>query len=156
RHLLAAGKHSKVTVIENYLTLGKAAQFTNVATDLFIGENAHVEYCKFQDENLSSFHIGTLAVKLAARANFIAHSIVLGALLSRNNIRTTLAGEGIECVLNGLYLTKDDQLADHYMIVDHAQPHCNSHEYFNGILDGHSKGVFHGRILVRQDAQKTD
>jgi Fe-S cluster assembly protein SufD len=58
--------------------------------------------------------------------------------------------------LNGLYLTRGDQLADHHMVVEHAQPHCTSHEYYNGILDGHSKGVFHGRILVRQAAQKTD
>jgi Fe-S cluster assembly protein SufD len=42
------------------------------------------------------------------------------------------------------------------MIIEHAKPHCNSHEYFNGILDGRSRGVFHGRILVRPDAQKTD
>jgi Fe-S cluster assembly protein SufD len=58
--------------------------------------------------------------------------------------------------LNGLYLTRQEQLADHHMIVEHAQPHCNSHEYYNGILDGRSRGVFHGRILVRQPAQKTD
>jgi len=76
--------------------------------------------------------------------------------LSRNNIRTVLADEGLNCVLNGLYLTKADQLADHHMVVEHAQPHCSSHEYYNGILDGRSKGVFHGRILVRQAAQKTD
>ena len=67
-----------------------------------------------------------------------------------------LDAEGVECILNGLYLTRDDQLVDHHMIVEHAQPHCNSHEYYNGILDGRSKGVFHGRILVRQPAQKTD
>jgi len=67
-----------------------------------------------------------------------------------------LNGQGIECVLNGLYVTKDDQVADHFMIVEHAKPHCNSHEYFNGILDDRSKGVFHGRILVQQEAQKTD
>jgi Fe-S cluster assembly protein SufD len=84
------------------------------------------------------------------------HSFALGAKLSRNNIRTKLAGEGLECVLNGLYLTRNEQLADHHMIVEHAQPHCASHEYFNGILDDKSKGVFHGRILVQQIAQKTD
>ena len=50
----------------------------------------------------------------------------------------------------------DEQLADHHMIVEHAKPHCNSHEYYNGILDDRSKGVFHGRILVQQEAQKTD
>src|SRR6185295_8204561 len=89
-------------------------------------------------------------------ANVISHSFAFGAKLSRNNIRTTLAGEGLDCILNGLYITRDEQLADHHMIVEHAMPHCNSHEYYNGILDDRSKGVFHGRILVRQDAQKTD
>jgi Fe-S cluster assembly protein SufD len=86
----------------------------------------------------------------------VSHSLVLGARLARNEIYTALAGERIDCVLNGLYLTRDEQLADHHMIVDHAQPHCNSHEYFNGILDNKSKAVFHGRILVRPPAQKTD
>jgi Fe-S cluster assembly protein SufD len=88
--------------------------------------------------------------------NFSSHSIATGAKLSRNNLRTTLDGEHIEAILNGVYLTNGDQLADHYMIVDHAKPNCASHEYFNGILAGKSKGVFHGRILVRPDAQKTD
>ena len=84
------------------------------------------------------------------------HSFALGAKLSRNNIRTKLAGEGLECILNGLYLTRGEQLADHHMVVEHAQPHCASHEYFNGILDDKSRGVFHGRIYVRPIAQKTD
>src|SRR5205807_4879619 len=93
---------------------------------------------------------------LGRGANFISHSIASGAQLSRNNIHTALEGPGVECVLNGLYLTSDQQLADHWMFVEHAQPNCNSHEYFNGILDGNSKGVFHGRIFVHQAAQKTD
>jgi Fe-S cluster assembly protein SufD len=80
----------------------------------------------------------------------------LGARLSRNNIRAKLAGEGLECILNGLYLTRGDQLADHHMVVEHTQPHCASHEYFNGILDDKSRGVFHGRIYVHPAAQKTD
>jgi Fe-S cluster assembly protein SufD len=84
------------------------------------------------------------------------HSFALGARLSRNNIRTRLAGEGLECILNGLYITRDEQLADHHMIVEHVEAHCASHEYFNGILDDKSRGVFHGRIFVHQLAQKTD
>ena len=104
----------------------------------------------------AAFHIAAIHAHLGRNCNFIAHSIATGARLSRNNIRTSLADEGVECILNGLYLTRDEQLADHHMIVEHAKPHCNSHEYDNGILDGRSRGVFHGRILVRPDAQKTD
>jgi len=100
--------------------------------------------------------VAAIHAHLGRSCNFISHSIATGARLSRNTIRAALAGEGIECILNGLYLTRGDQLADHHMVVEHARPHCNSHEYYNGILDGRSKGVFHGRILVQRAAQKTD
>jgi len=156
RNLIIAEKSSKLTVIESYVSTGKGAHFTNAVDELVIGENAVVEHCKFQDESTEAFHIAAIHAHLGRNCNFIAHSIATGARLSRNNIRTSLADEGVECVLNGLYLTRDDQLADHHMIVEHAKPHCNSHEYYNGILDGRSKGVFHGRILVRPNAQKTD
>ena len=115
-----------------------------------------LEHLKFQDEAAHAFHIATLHGQFGRTSNVKVHSFALGAKLSRNNIRTKLAGEGLECVLNGLYLTRDEQLADHHMVVEHAQPHCDSHEYFNGILDDKSKGVFHGRILVQPIAQKTD
>ncbi len=156
RNLIIAGKNTKATVLESYVSVADAAYFTNAVTDLLLDEGAKVEHAKFQDESVSAFHIAAVRANLGRNSNLISHSIATGAQLSRNNIRTSLAGEGVECVLNGLYLTRDEQLADHHMVVEHAQPHCNSHEYYNGILDGKSKGVFHGRILVRQAAQKTD
>jgi Fe-S cluster assembly protein SufD len=156
RNLIIAEKGSQATVLESYVSLAEASYLTNAVTELILGDGAVVEHVKFQDEGRNAYHIASIHAHLGRSCNFTSHSIATGARLSRNNILTTLAGEGVECVLNGLYLTRGDQLADHHMVVDHAQPHCNSHEYYNGILDGHSKGVFHGRILVRQAAQKTD
>ena len=156
RNLIIAEKASRLTLLESYASTADASYFTNAVTELVVGDGAVVEHCKFQDESLSAFHMAAIHAHLGRSSNFVSHSISTGAKLARNNIRTDLAGEGLECILNGLYLTKGDQLADHHMVVEHAQPHCNSHEYYNGILDGRSKGVFHGRILVRQAAQKTD
>jgi Fe-S cluster assembly protein SufD len=156
RNLIIAEKGAHVTVLESYVSVGDAAYFTNAVTEIVGGEGAVIEHVKFQDESPSAFHIAAIHAQLARDCNLAAHSIATGARLSRNNIRTSLAGEGVNAILNGLYSTKLDQLADHHMVVEHAQPHCNSHEYYNGILDGRSKGVFHGRILVRQVAQKTD
>src|SRR5207244_6331148 len=118
--------------------------------------DAVVEHVKFQDESRDAFHIATVHGQFGRGSRVHAHSFALGARLSRNNIHVNLAGEGLECILNGLYLTKGEQLADHHMVVEHAQPRCASHEYFNGILEDKSKGVFHGRILVQPIAQKTD
>ena len=157
RNLVSVEAGASVTIVEEYLgTSGEHPSFTNSVTEFVVGENAYVEHIKIQDEALDSFHVAGIYAQLDRSSRFRSHSLALGGRLSRNNIRTKLDGEGLECVLNGLYLTKGEQLADHHMIVEHAKPHCDSHEYFNGILDGRSKGVFHGRILVRQDAQKTD
>jgi Fe-S cluster assembly protein SufD len=156
RNLVLADANSKLTVVESYISTGNVAYFTNAVTEILAGNNAAVEHIKLQDEAADAFHIATIAGEFGRASNVTVHSFALGAKLSRTNIRTKLAGEGLECILNGLYLTRGEQLADHHMIVEHAQPHCASHEYFNGILDDKSKGVFHGRILVRQIAQKTD
>jgi Fe-S cluster assembly protein SufD len=156
RNLIIAGANSKATIIESYLSTSEAASFTNAVTEIFAGDNAAIEHIKLQDETANAFHMATIAGEFGRASNVNVHSFALGAKLSRNNIRTKLAGEGLECILNGLYLTRNEQLADHHMIVEHAQPHCASHEYFNGILDDKSKGVFHGRIYVHPIAQKTD
>ncbi len=156
RNLIIAEANSSATVLETYLSSGNVAYFTNAVTELVAADNARIEHVKFQDEAAAAYHIATIQGQFGRTSHVNVHSFAMGAKLSRNNIRAKLAGEGLECILNGLYLTKDEQLADHHMIVEHAQPHCASHEYFNGILDDKSKGVFHGRILVRQIAQKTD
>jgi Fe-S cluster assembly protein SufD len=156
RNLFLVENNAQATVLESYVSLADGAYFTNAVTEVVAGDNAVLEHVKFQDESLEAYHMAALHAHLGRTSHFISHSFALGAKLSRNNIRTNLAGEGLEAVLNGLYLTKADQLADHHMVVEHAQPNCASHEYFNGILDGKSKGVFHGRIYVHPIAQKTD
>jgi len=156
RNLIIAGANSGVTVVESYLQASDAAYFTNSVTEILAADGARVEHIKLQDEAAGAFHIATIAGEFGRASMVTVHSFALGAKLSRNNIRVKLAGTGLECILNGLYLTRNEQLADHHMIVEHAQPHCASHEYFNGILDDKSKGVFHGRIYVHPAAQKTD
>ncbi len=156
RNLILAELGCQATIIESYVSLDGKASVTNTVCEAVIGDNARVEHIKFQDESREAFHVATLQAQIGRSANYRYHSLVTGARLSRTNLNTVFNGEGVECILNGLYLVNGDQLADHHMVVDHAKPHCASHEYFNGILDGKSRGVFHGRILVRPDAQQTD
>ncbi|MCD6339108.1 MAG: SufD family Fe-S cluster assembly protein, partial [Verrucomicrobia bacterium] len=100
--------------------------------------------------------LGTVIAELAKRGSLAAHSVALGARLSRQQLFPRLVGEEADCLLNGLYLTDGERTADHFMVVDHIAPRCESREHFNGVLLDRSRGVFHGRILVRPQAQKTD
>ena len=74
----------------------------------------------------------------------------------RNDVLATLDGEGAEVTLNGLYLADGDRLVDNHTLIDHARAHCPSHEVYKGILGGRARAVFNGKIIVRQDAQKTN
>jgi Fe-S cluster assembly protein SufD len=156
RNLIVAEPTSACKIIESYHSIGEHAVFTNVVTEVLVDESAQVEHCKFQDQNEESFHIATIQAQLGKASNFTSHSISTGSRIARNNINFVLNGEGIDCTLNGLYVVGNRQVVDHHTLADHALPHCDSHEFYHGILGGKSRGVFNGKIFVREDAQKTD
>ena len=156
RTLIIVEENSQVTLIESYAGPAGQVYFTNAVTEVVVSENAVVDHYKVQRESEKAYHIATMQVALAQSANFSSHSIGLGGLLIRNDVNAYLGGEGIECTLNGVYLGKDKQVFDNHTSIDHAMPHCNSHEIYKGILNDYSRGVFNGKIFVREDAQKTD
>jgi Fe-S cluster assembly protein SufD len=155
RNLYVIEPEARATIIESYTGLGGRAYFTNAVTEIAAGEGAVVDHYKFQDELVDSYHIATLAVRQARGSNFTSNSLSFGGALARNDVNATLS-EGSECTLNGLYLAGSAQHVDNHTTIDHANPHAASHELYKGILDGRSRAVFNGRIIVRKDAQKTD
>lgn len=156
RILVVAHERAEARVIEKYVSLGSENHFTNVVTEVILEESARVEHCKIQDENLAAFHVATISAHQKRNSHLLTHSISLGAAIARNNVIPILDAEGCECTMNGLYLGHGTQLIDHHTAIHHAKPNCNSHEFYHGILDGKSQGVFNGKIFVRPDAQKTD
>ncbi len=156
RNLFIAGKHSKATIIETYTGIKNNRYFTNAVTEVFVDENAHIEHHKVQEESSEAYHVSTIQTYQMANSNFVSNAIDFGGLIVRNNPRATLDAEGVESTLNGLYLGTGSQLIDNHTTIDHAKPHCNSHELYKGVLDGNARGVFNGKIFVRLDAQKTD
>ena len=148
--------NTKATLVQSYLGEGEGITFTNAVTELVLGPNAHVDHCKIQRESKQASHFETLHIQHERGSNFASQAINLGGSLVRNEINAVLAGEGCECTLNGLYAASGTQLVDNRTSIDHAMPHCASHELYKGILDGKARGVFNGKIFVRQDAQKTD
>lgn len=156
RNLIIVGENSQVAILESYVSLQQGVYFTNAVTEIAVGPNAVVEYDKFQEESYTGYHVASTYVHQERSSNYTSNLILMGARLSRNNVFAVLDGEGGECTLNGLYLGTGDQHIDNHTTIDHAKPHCNSYELYKGILDGSSKGVFNGKIIVRKDAQKTD
>jgi Fe-S cluster assembly protein SufD len=155
RLVVLAGEAAQVSLVESYVSDGSGV-FTSAVTDIVLGPSAIVDHVKLQDESTEAFHLASLFVTLARASTFTSHAITIGGQIARNDIVATLDGEGAECTLNGLYVAGGDSLVDTHTTIDHAQPHCPSHEVYKGILSGRARAVFNGKIIVRQDAQKTD
>jgi len=156
RSLIVVGSNSQVSIIETHVGLENNVYFSNAVSEVVVGENSVVEYDTVEDESEGAFHIGTTHVHQERNSTFTSNAISYGGALVRNNVTAVLDGEGAECTLNGLYVVAGEQHVDNHTTIDHAKPHCSSHELYKGILAGRSKGVFNGKILVRKDAQKTD
>jgi Fe-S cluster assembly protein SufD len=156
RTLVLAGPRSQAAVVETYAGPDGPTYFTNALTEVVVQDGAVLDHYTVQREGQAAFHVSSLRARQGRAARFSDHSVTLGAALHRRDVDAELLGEGGECVLNGLFVAGGRQHMDTHTRIDHAVPHCSSRELYKGVLDGRSRGVFHGTILVRKDAQKSD
>ncbi len=156
RNLIVAGEGSQFRVIEHYVALDQGVYFNNVVTEVVAAENVVGDHCKVIRESNRAYHIATLGIHQARSSHISSQTICLGGALVRNDINSVLNGEGAHCDLDGLYMLGGKQHADNHLRVEHRSPHTSSREFFRGILDDRSQGVFCGRIIVRPGAQKID
>jgi Fe-S cluster assembly protein SufD len=156
RNLLVFEDSAQATVIESYLGLGHDVYFTNAVTECVLGENTTLEHYTLEWEGMNAFHVATLQIQQARSSNCVSHTVASGGALVRRDINVLLDGEGAENTLNGLFMATAQQHIDHHTRIDHVRPHCTSRELYKGILDGHGRGVFNGKIVVHKDAHQTD
>jgi len=156
RNLIVAEAGAQATIVEHYPAGAAGSTLTTAVTRVLAAQDSHVTHLKLQQEAPEAIHLATIEAEQARGAVFASHSLSFGARLARNDIRTRLAGEGAEVLLNGLYHADGRRHVDHHTRIDHARPQGTSREFYRGLLDGSARGVFTGRILVAQDAQRTD
>ena len=156
RILFNAEVNSQAMVIESFQSLESNSDLSNIVSEFFLAENAKVDHIKIQNQSESSFHVSNLFARQEKNSFFNTVDINLGGKITRSNSYTRLAGEGSECVLNGVYVGRETQHIDNRTVIEHEKPHCLSTEIYKGIVGDNARGVFNGKIHVHPDAQKTN
>ena len=151
-----AGAGSRATIVETHVGIVGGTYLSNAVTEIVLDEGAVVEHYKVQDEIESAFHLASLSVRQGRASRFAAHSVALGAALARHEVQVALEAPEAQVTLNGLYLPRGRQLLDNPTTIEHAAPHGTSRQLYKGVVDGHGRGVFDGRIVVQPGAMKTD
>jgi len=154
RNVIICEKNSQAEIIQGFFTENAKESFTNVVTEIFVEENAHLTLNKIQYEDESCYQIANEQVDQHKNSTFKINTITLNGALVRNNLNIEVNGENCSTHLNGAYLLKGNQHVDNHTLVDHKVAHCESHELYKGVVNDKATAVFNGKVFVRKDAQK--
>jgi Fe-S cluster assembly protein SufD len=156
RTLVVAGRGAIATLIESYVSTDETVYLTNAVTEVFLAEGAVVDHYRLQEESDRAFHIGATEVCQERGSHYTSIAVSLGARLSRHTLNAALTGEHCETTIDGLNVVTDGQHHDSHTRLDHQKPHSASFQLYKGILDGRSRAVFNGKVIVREGALLTD
>lgn len=149
-------ENSQAQYVEISLTAGSKSSLINANTEIYLDQNAVIDYYSYQNDTDASVHIKNTVVFQNSKSNFSAYTITIGGGVVRNNLNIALVNERIESNMFGLYMLNGDTHVDNHTVVDHQYPNCLSNELYKGVLAEKSRGVFNGKIFVREDAQQTN
>lgn len=156
RNLMILGKNAKATLLVCDHTLSNQCFLMNNLLEIFLEDNASLDYYQVQNQYLGASQINSVLVSGQRDTVFDSTLVTLYGGFIRNNLYVTLNGEGAETGLYGIYILDKNQVVDNFSFIDHAVPHCRSNEHFKGVLDDAATANFSGCIRVRPDAQKTE
>jgi Fe-S cluster assembly protein SufD len=156
RNVIRVGKQARATIIEHHIAQGAGARQIHGLTDIAIGEGAEVTHIKIADARPNETNLSTWVATIGANANYRAFQFTASNGLTRNQLFVTYAGEHAKLDISGVMLGRNGDHIDTTLVVDHAVPHCESRELFKIVLDDHARGIFQGKVIVRQHAQKSD
>ncbi|MGA0393132.1 MAG: Fe-S cluster assembly protein SufD [Rhodospirillales bacterium] len=156
RNLIIMEENSQATIVENHVGMPSSGCVDNEVCEIHVDQGARLNHYKLESEGANATHLNTAHVDVARDATYEAFLLTIGGMLSRNEKTVRLKGEGAHCAINGAFLLRGKQHCDNTTVIEHLVPRTTSREVFKGALDGESRGVFQGRIVVHKDAQQTD
>ncbi|MEN9322751.1 MAG: FeS cluster assembly protein SufD [Bacteroidota bacterium] len=156
RNLIVVGENSHVQIIERHQCIQGNPVLTNSVTEVFAQKRAIVDYYKIQNDVLTANLIDNTYISQKQESRVSVHTFSFGGNLTRNNLNFYHFGERIDSTLKGITIIGDKQHVDHFTLVNHAAPNCESHQNYKTIIADSATGVFNGKIYVEKEAQKTD
>lgn len=156
RQIFLLDHHTQAEIIERFINLSETHHILNTRTDIIMEDSSSLKHYRLDEQSNSAVHLNFISVTQEKKTHFESFALDLGGQLIRTDLITKLAAPGAECVLNGFYNTNGKELVDNHTLIEHASQHCTSKQFYKGIIDGSSRAVFNGKVLVCDGAYATD
>ena len=146
---------AKLTLLEN----GAAAARFSKVTEVDIADNAEFHHVRAQGRDHERQAVTHLFTRLGAASVFKSFTMTVNGKLTRNECVIEILGDEAVAHVAGAALgdgADGEFLHDDTVFITHDAVACESRQVFKKVLKNGAKGVFQGKILVKQGAQKTD
>lgn len=151
-HVIRVEAGAELTLLEN----GPCAARASVNTEIDLAHGAVLHHVRAQGRDHERRMMTHLFARVAAEARLKSFTLSVNGALTRNDNVIWLMGEGGSAHVAGAAMGDTGFHHDDTVFVTHAAPGCESRQVFKKVLRGSAVGVFQGKILVKQIAQKTD
>jgi Fe-S cluster assembly protein SufD len=148
---IGIGAGAEVSLIETHAAVNETQSVA--FTRLTIGADAQVKHVR---SNAGGKHLASAAVLLGRRAQYDPVQMTIDGALTRAQLRIRFEGPDARCHYAGAMMLRGHSHADFTLVVEHAAEACESRELVKAVVDGRSRGVFQGKVVVERGAQKTD
>ena len=153
--ILERGAQAKMLICD-HTNENKAMSAATQVAEIYAGENASFDYYELEESSGNTVRLTNNFVRQEASSSVIVNSITLSNGFTRNNYQIDLTGKRAETYLQGLAIADDRKTVDNFTLINHQATDCRSNELFKYLLDNEATGVFNGKVVVSQDAQKTE
>ncbi|MGB3689527.1 MAG: SufD family Fe-S cluster assembly protein [Jannaschia helgolandensis] len=151
-HLIKVDADASVTVLES----GSAGARSNIVTEVDVADTAAFHHIRMQGPDATQQIDTHLFARLGRRATFKSFTLSANVQLTRNEAILEIVGDDASAHVGGAAFGRGDFHHDDTVFVTHGALNGESRQVFKKVLRDGATGVFQGKILVREGAQKTD
>ncbi|MBS0360787.1 MAG: Fe-S cluster assembly protein SufD [Proteobacteria bacterium] len=151
---IRVGANARLTLLETYERDG--GTLADATLTIAVAEGAAVERIVLAEDHEDAVSISQAEVTLSPAARFAQTVLASGARRQRLETRVLHPGGKAELRLDGLYLLGDKRHSDQTTVVTHAGAEGLTVQLTKGVVRDQARGVFQGRIVVEEGADRTD
>jgi len=156
RNLIQLGKNSEVHTLTIDINKSKKNFFNNVFETLTLSEASTFKNIYLQNNKSNGYFHKYLKSKLLSDTNYSSYILTKGLKFNKIDLEFDLEGERSECNLKAASFINKNEHQEIKTRINHYAPNCKSFQKVKNCVEESSKGVYQGKIFVKDVAQKTD
>ncbi len=156
KNKITVNKNSELHTIEYTINRSKNKFFNNTYENIILNENAKFKNISIQAGRSEGYFHKFLNGSIKSDSNYSSFIFSSGLRFNKQDIKINLEGKNSDCeIRSALFLNKEDH-QEIKTLVNHLVPNCKSFQKIKSVLDSNAKGVYQGKIFVKDIAQKTN